>query len=173
MTANANEIYRRLKSLRVLIVDDEPTMRKVTRSLLQAVGVKNTYDACDGASGLDAICTLAPDVVLLDWQMPALNGLEFVRRVRSPGGFPMPDVPIIMLTAYSERSKVVAAVNLGVNEFLLKPVSSQALLARLISIIAKPRAMAKRGGYYGPEPRKVSFYNPQAGAGHSEIVLVN
>jgi two-component system, chemotaxis family, chemotaxis protein CheY len=173
MTANASEIYRQLESLRVLIVDDEPTMRKVTRSLLQAVGVKNTYDACDGATGLDAICTLAPDVVLLDWEMPALNGLEFIRRVRSPGRFPMPDVPIIMLTAYGERSKVVEAVNLGVNEFLLKPVSSQALLARLISIIARPRRMIKKGDYYGPEPRKISFSKPQADAGQSEIVLVN
>ena len=63
--------------------------------------------------------------------------------------FPYPDVPIIMLTAHGERSRVVEAVRLGVNEFLIKPVSSTALLTRLVSIFAKPWAMVKKGDYYG------------------------
>ncbi len=168
-----SQVSKQLKTLRVLIVDDEPTMRKVTRSLLQVIGVKTIYEASDGRSGLDAICVWAPDVVILDWEMPSPNGPEFLRQVRSPGSFPQSDVPIIMLTAFGERSRVVEAVKLGVNEFLLKPVSSTALLARLVAILANPRQMVRKGDYYGPVPRKLSSYKPESDPALSDIVFVN
>src|ERR1700733_9103266 len=119
-----SQISRQLESLKVLIVDDGATMRKVTRALLNAIGVKNISEAHDGRSGLEAICKRAPNVVILDWQMPGPNGAEFMRQVRSPGSFPFPDIPVIMLTAYGERSRVIEAARLGVNEFLLQPVST-------------------------------------------------
>jgi CheY-like chemotaxis protein len=171
MESAADQIARRLEALKVLIVDDEHAMRKVTRSLLQAIGVTNIHDANDGRSGLEAVCTLAPDVVILDWEMPGLNGPEFMRRVRSPHDFPLPDVPVIMLTGYGERSRVVEAVRLGVNEFLLKPVSSKALLARLVAVLTNPRQMVRRGDYYGPEPRRLSSYKPEADPG--QVFLIN
>ena len=169
----ASQFQKQLEALKVLVVDDEHTMRKVTRSLLQAIGVKNIHEANDGRSGLEAIGALAPDLVILDWEMPSPNGAEFVRQVRSPGSFPLPDVPIIMLTAFAERSRVVEAVRLGVNEFLLKPVSSKALLARVVSILAKPRRMVKKGDYYVPEPRKISSYKPESDPGLNDVVLIN
>lgn len=158
----AHVIAQRLMALRVLIVDDDPTMRKVTRSLLQAVGVRTIHEANDGRSGLAAICSFGPDVVVLDWEMPSPNGPEFVRTVRSPETFALPDVPIIMLTGYGERSRVEEAVSVGVNDFLLKPVSTRALMSRLISLIAKPRKMVRKGDYYGPEPRQLSSYKPES-----------
>jgi two-component system, chemotaxis family, chemotaxis protein CheY len=162
MEPAAHAIAQRLMALRVLIVDDEPTMRKVTRSLLQAIGVRTIHEANDGRAGLEAICSFGPDVVILDWEMPSPNGPEFVRTVRSPETFALPDVPIIMLTGYGERSRVEEAVNLGVNDFLLKPVLTQALMGRLVSLIAKPRKMVKKGDYYGPEPRQLSSYKPES-----------
>jgi two-component system, chemotaxis family, chemotaxis protein CheY len=173
MESLANQIARQVEQLKVLIVDDEPAMRKVARALLQSIGIKDIFEAGDGRTGLEKICMRAPDLVILDWEMPSPNGPEFVRTVRSPGKFPLPDVPIIMLTGYSERSRVVEAVRLGVNEYLLKPVSSTALLARIVSIIVKPRRMMKRGDYYGPEPRKLATYKPESDAGPSEIFLVS
>jgi two-component system, chemotaxis family, chemotaxis protein CheY len=174
MTPLNAELAQRVANLKVLVVDDELTMRKVTRSLLQAIGVKTIFEAHDGRTGLDAVCTVAPDIVILDWEMPSPNGPEFMRHLRSPKSFPLPDVPVIMLTAYGERSRVVEAVRLGINEYLLKPVSSSALLARLVSILTKPRRMVKRGDYYGPEPRTFSSYNPDPDAGlTSQIVLLN
>ena len=101
----------------------------------------------------------APDLVILDWEMPLLNGAELVRIVRSPGVFPVPDVPIIMLTGHVERWRVIEASRLGVNEFLKKPVSGKALLDRIVAILTHPRAMVRLGDYYGPEPRKL-FYEP-------------
>ena len=174
MTPLTPELAQRIANLKVLVVDDELTMRKVTRSLLQAIGVQAIFEAHDGRAGLDAVCAMTPDIVILDWEMPSPNGPEFMRHLRSPANFPLPDVPVIMLTAYGERSRVVEAVRLGVNEYLLKPVSSSALLARLIAILTKPRRMVKNGDYYGPEPRTFSSYKPDPDAGlGSQIVLLN
>jgi CheY-like chemotaxis protein len=148
-----------IRSLGVLVVDDNPYMRKIVRNLLLNVGVREVFEAGDGIVGLDAIRTLAPDVVVLDWEMPLLNGAEFIRIVRSPNVFPYPDIPIILLSSHAERWRVIEATRLGANEFLVKPVSARALLDRLISILANPRRVVQVGDYYGPEPRKV-FLDP-------------
>ena len=154
-----NRIDKLVQSIAVLIVDDNQYMRKVVRNILVNIGVKNIHEAADGIAGLEAIRMFAPDLVILDWEMPLLNGAELVRIVRSPGVFPVPDVPIIMLTGHVERWRVIEASRLGVNEFLKKPVSGKALLDRIVAILTHPRAMVRLGDYYGPEPRKL-FYEP-------------
>jgi len=143
-----------LVAAKVLVVDDDHYMRKVVRTLLTSIGVNKITEAPDGPSGLEKIRSWSPDVIILDWEMPGLDGPAFVRMVRSPTTFPYPDVPIIMLTGHGERSRVIEAVKIGVNEFLLKPVSSKALQDRLISVLAKPRQVMQDGNYYGPAPRK-------------------
>jgi two-component system chemotaxis response regulator CheY len=149
------EIGAVLQTLRVLVIDGNQYMRKIVRNLLVNVGVKDVYEAGDGIAGLEAIRTIGPDIVILEWDLPLLNGAEFVRIVRSPGAFPVPDVPIIMLSSHGERWRVVEAVRLGVNEYLRKPVSAQALMDRMVSILAKPRPIVQVGNYYGPQPRKL------------------
>ena len=152
-----NRIDKLVQSLTVLVVDDNQYMRKVVRNILVNLGVKNIHEAPDGIAGLEAIRIFAPDLVILDWEMPLLNGAELVRIVRSPGVFPVPDVPIIMLTGHVERWRVIEASRLGVNEFLKKPVSGKTLLDRIVTILSHPRAMVRLGDYYGPEPRKPLF----------------
>jgi len=149
------EIADLVQALSVLVVDDNQYMRKMVRNLLVNCGIKEIYEAADGIAALDSIRTMAPDVVILDWEMPLLSGAELVRIVRSPGVFPMPDIPIIMLTGHCERWRVVEAVRLGVNEYLTKPVSAKAIYDRLVSIMAQPRPVVQLGDYYGPEPRKL------------------
>ena len=90
----SKSIQELVQSTRVLIVDDDYYMRKMIRSLLQANGIRTHYDAADGVSGLEAIITLSPDVVILDWDLPDINGAEFMRIVRSPLTFPVPAVPV-------------------------------------------------------------------------------
>jgi two-component system chemotaxis response regulator CheY len=155
MPANLSkkDFERLLQSLTVLVIDDNPFMRRMIRTLLMNIGVKDVHEAVDGITGLQAIRTVTPDLVILDWEMPFLNGAEMVRIVRSPGVFPVPDVPIIMLSGYAERWRVMDAVRLGVNEFLIKPVSAKALLDRITSILALPRPAVQLGDYYGPKPR--------------------
>ena len=157
MPSAVSRIDKLLASITVLVVDDNQYMRKIVRNMLVSLGVKNILEAPDGTSGVDAIRMFAPDLVILDWEMPLLNGAEVVRIVRAPGVFPVPDVPIIMLTAHVERWRVMEATRLGVNEFLKKPVSGKALLDRIVAIVNHPRAMVRLGDYYGPEPRKLFF----------------
>ena len=73
---------------KVLVVDDEHYMRKVVRTLLMSTGVRTIYEAVNGSAGLDLIRSVAPDVVIVDWEMPGIDGAEFVRIVRSPATFP-------------------------------------------------------------------------------------
>lgn len=160
-----------VRSTKILIIDDEHYTRKVIRTLLMTIGVRQIVEACDGLSGIEAIKTAAPDIALLDWEMPGLDGAGFMRVVRSPETFPFPDVPIIMLTGHGEKSRVVEAVRLGIHEYLLKPVSSNALSIRILSILTNPRQMVRKGSYYGPEPRKGNQYKVQYDP--TQMVLVN
>ncbi len=145
----------RLPTIKVLIVDDDHYMRKVVRAMLTAIGVQHIHEANNGAAGLHAIKDINPDIVFVDWEMPLIDGLQFIKMVRSPATFPIPDVPIVMLTGHGDRWRVIEAARLGVHEYLLKPVSTKALLERIASVLVKPRKMVQLDSYYGPTPRKL------------------
>jgi CheY-like chemotaxis protein len=158
----SSKVEKLLTTIQVLVVDDNQYMRRVVRNLLTNLGVKNVHEAADGAAGLDAIRLVAPDIVILDWEMPVLNGPDLVRAVRAPGVFPFPDIPIIMLSAHGERWRIIEAARIGVNEFLKKPVSAKTLLDRIVAVLTVPRPIVRLGAYYGPEPRKL-FCDPLPG----------
>src|SRR3954464_15254180 len=145
----------RIEALKVLVVDDDHYMRKVVRTMLNAIGVKTVFEAPDGAAGLEALRVNNPDIVIVDWEMPMIDGAQFVRIVRTPGEFPVPDVPIIMLSGHGDRWRVVEAARVGAHEYLLKPVSTKALLDRIVTILTVPRPFIQLDGYYGPAPRKM------------------
>jgi len=173
MPIDVKHLASKFASIKVLVVDDEYYMRKVVRTLLMSIGVRNILEAQDGPAGLEMIRTVAPDIVIVDWQMPGLDGAAFVRMVRSPDTFPYPDIPIIMLTGHGERSRVIEAVSIGVNEFLLKPVSSKALQDRLVAVLTRPRPMVQSGNYYGPAPRKMAGIHADGDEAVANLVLVN
>jgi CheY-like chemotaxis protein len=153
---SAKQFEKKLNGLSVLVVDDNPYTRKLLRMMLINLGAKTIYEAADGMSALDLVRTADPDVMILDWEMPVLTGAEVVRIVRSPGLFPKPNLPIIMLTAYGQRERVAIAIKLGVNEFLVKPASPKALQDRLLSILDNPRPMVQIGRHYVPQPRRLA-----------------
>jgi CheY-like chemotaxis protein len=117
------------------------------------VGAKLIYEAADGVEALGVIRTANPDVMILDWDMPVLSGPQVMQIVRTPGRFPRPNLPIIMLTRMAQRSRVNAALRLGVHEFLVQPTSPSALRDRLMAIVVRPRPMVTVGRYYVPKPR--------------------
>ena len=92
--------------------------------------------------------------MILEWHLPVLDGPEVMRVVRSPGVFPKPSLPIIMLTDKGLRSRVTEAIRLGVNELLVKPISPKTLQQRLLGILLNPRPMVRAGKYYIPMPRR-------------------
>jgi two-component system, chemotaxis family, chemotaxis protein CheY len=153
---SAKDFEKRLNGLGILVVDDNPYTRKLLRMMLINLGAKTIYEAADGVAALDLVRTADPDVMILDWEMPVLTGAQVARIVRSPGMFPKPDLPIIMLTAHGQRDRVATAMRLGINEFLVKPVSPKVLQDRLLSILANPRPMVQIGKHYVPQPRRLA-----------------
>jgi CheY-like chemotaxis protein len=145
-----------IQGLNILVVDGNSYMRKLTRTMLLNLGCKSVIEAADGISALETIRIYDPDIMLLDWDMPVLNGMEVMRIVRSPGVFPRPNLPIVMLTGRAERSTVMEAMHAGAHEFLVKPTSTKALHDRLTSIVMHPRPMVQLGDAYVPQPRKLS-----------------
>jgi two-component system chemotaxis response regulator CheY len=105
-------------------------------------------------TALDLIGNVNPDVMLMDWDIPVLNGAQVMHIVRSPGLFAKSYLPIIMLTWRASRARVNEALRLGVNEILAKPTSSKMLQDRLLSILVKQRPMVQIGEYLVPEPRR-------------------
>ncbi len=160
-------------STKVLVVDDEHYMRKVVRTMLTGIGVRTIYEAANGPAGLEMIRSTGPDIVIIDWEMPGLDGAGFTRIVRSPSTFPVPDVPLIMLTGHGERRRVVEAMQCGINEFLLKPVSSKALKDRMIAVLTNPRPFIKTEKYYGPAPRKGIAGSIHGDTDNAMLVMVN
>jgi two-component system, chemotaxis family, chemotaxis protein CheY len=151
-----SDIDKRIESLGVLVVDENPYTRKITRMMLLSIGAKSIYEAADGVAALDVIRGANPDVAILDWTLPLLSGAQVIKIVRSPQVFPKPQLPIIMLTACAHRSQVHEALRLGVHEFLIKPTSPKSLRDRLVSILVKPRPMVQIGQCYVPEPRSTA-----------------
>jgi two-component system chemotaxis response regulator CheY len=140
--------------LKALVVDDNAHMRILLRSLLQAQGLTQVYEATDGATGFAALRDRRPDFVMTDLSMTPVDGIEFTRRVRLGEDSPNPYIPIIMVTGHTERLKVEAARDAGVTEFLAKPITAQSILLRLTEIVNRPRSFVRCDGYFGPERRR-------------------
>ena len=150
--------------LRVLVVDDNAHMRRIVRTLLHGYGSREVYEAEDGQAGLEQYLSHLPDIVILDWAMPLMDGVELAQRIRKRDSPANPYVPIVMLTAHSEKSRVLKARDAGVTEFLCKPISAKALHQRIVNCVLNPRPFVQTTSYFGPDRRRVadgSFSGPE------------
>ncbi|HEX6961966.1 MAG TPA: response regulator [Lacipirellula sp.] len=114
-------------SEKVLVVDDSGTMRKIVIRALNAVGFTDTIEASDGVEGLKAFHDNSIGLVLTDWNMPNKSGLDLTRDIRATGS----KVPIYMITTEAEKNRVVEAIQAGVNDYLVKPFTQEALQQKL------------------------------------------
>jgi two-component system chemotaxis response regulator CheY len=146
--------YENMHRLRVMIVDDNQHMIQIVRTILNGFGVKAIKEARDPAEAFDVIKTDNFDVIIVDFLMNILDGVDFVKLVRTSSDSPNPYVPIIMLTAYSERSKVLAARDAGVTEFCCKPITANEVLRKLTAVIEHPRPYVRTTSYFGPDRRR-------------------
>lgn len=142
-----------LGALRVLVIDDSRQMCTIVGTVLAAAGVGHLHYAQDGQRGLEVMAEFEIDVAYVDHEMPVMSGLEFVAAVRR-----MPSaaryLPIVMLTGHADLSHLSAARDAGITEFLCKPVTARAILARLNSVIMQPRPFAMSPSYFGPDRRR-------------------
>jgi two-component system chemotaxis response regulator CheY len=147
-----------IASLRLLVIDDHAQMRTIVGTVLTAAGVRHLHYAQDGRQGLRVLADFHPDVCYVDYEMPVMNGLDFVSAVRS---LTTADryLPIIMLTAHSDLTRLAAARDRGVTEFLCKPVTAKAILSRLQAVILQARPFVEISDYFGPNRRRRSLPN--------------
>ncbi len=163
MSADTQARYS-LENVSVLVLDDNRHMRSLVQSILHALGVKEIREAADAPEAFKELQHFHADVIIADWHMEPLDGLDFVRLVRTAKDSPNPYVPIIMLTGHTEYQRVCEARDAGVNEFLAKPISAKALYMRFASIIDNPRPFIRTKTYFGPDRRRQNIGAPRGTA---------
>ncbi|MGJ3230536.1 MAG: response regulator [Oceanicaulis sp.] len=144
-----------LSKLRIAVVDDNAAMRGIVRTVLASLGCENVHEAADAQSAFALLQGEPIDILILDWKMKPVDGLALVKKIRDPEQSPIPFLPIIMLTAYGEPSKVREARDAGVTEFMIKPFSAEALYRRLAAIINRPRPFVRTKAFFGPDRRRL------------------
>ena len=145
---------RMLERLKVLVVDDNHHMTNIVKTILRGFEVKDFFDASNAADAFNVIRTTAVDLIITDFAMDPINGCEFTKLIRTAEDSPNHFVPIIMLTAYAEKSKVEQARDSGVTEFCAKPVTATELYRKVCAVINTPRSFIRTGVYFGPDRRR-------------------
>lgn len=140
-----------LGRLKVLLVEDDHSMRYLVRDVLKAFGVGEVETATDGAAAYDILQRYAADIVIADWVMAPMNGLDFLRKVRMSEDSPNPFVPMIMLTGHTQRHRVMACRAAGVTSYMAKPIAPEALYNRIVSVIEDKRPFVRTDTYFGPD----------------------
>jgi CheY-like chemotaxis protein len=143
-----------LENLRVLIADDNQHMRAIVVAVLKSIGIKYLREAHDGAEALAVLREWNADVAIVDFRMEPIDGVEFTRLVRNAKDSKNPFLPIIMLTGYADRGRVLEARDAGVTELVVKPVTAKAVIARLQAVIFHPRQFVRTDHYFGPDRRR-------------------
>lgn len=123
------------KSMRILVVDDFPTMRRIIRTMLRDLGYANVHEAEDGLGGLARLRASPFDFVISDWNMPNLNGLEMLKEIRADAK--LAHLPVLMVTAESKKENIVAAAQAGANGYVVKPFPASLLDEKLSRIVEK------------------------------------
>jgi PleD family two-component response regulator len=142
------------KKLTILVVDDSAYMRHLLMTLLQALGVKEVLLAINGDEARSIVQTKEPDLIITDAAMMPMDGFSFASKLRSIRGHALGMVPIIMVSGHTDIASVERARDIGISEFLSKPISARGLYERLIQVLDRPRQFVETPTYRGPDRRR-------------------
>ncbi len=131
-------------AIKVLVVDDFPTMRRIVKNLLKQLGFENIDEAEDGGQALQRLKGGNYGLVISDWNMPNMEGIELLRNVRKEAD-PLKNIPFLMVTAEAEKEKVIEAIKAGVDNYIVKPFTADILKEKLEKIADKKKSL-KAGG---------------------------
>jgi CheY-like chemotaxis protein len=140
--------------VRFLVVDDHENTIQIVRTLLKAFGADKVTGARSVAEAIDRMKTDRFDVVICDWLMPTRDGMAFLKAVRNERTSTNPFIPVIMLTAYTEYSRVEAMRDAGAHEVCAKPITAAELYRKIVSLVDDPRPFVRTAGYFGPDRRR-------------------
>ena len=122
--------------MRVMVVDDSKTMRNIEKSILNQLGYTEIEEACNGQDALTKVAAFNPDLLLVDWNMPNMDGITFVKTYRELGN----TTPIIMVTTEIEKTRIVEAIKAGVQNYVVKPFTPDVLGERIRDTMDKAEA---------------------------------
>ena len=126
------------KNMKILVVDDFSTMRRIIKNLLRDLGFVNTHEADDGTTALPLLNNGAFDFLITDWNMPAMQGIELLKAVRADPK--LAKLPVLMVTAESKREQIIEAAQAGVNGYIVKPFTAQTLEEKINKIFERIEA---------------------------------
>ncbi|MDH5560815.1 MAG: chemotaxis response regulator CheY [Deltaproteobacteria bacterium] len=120
------------KDMRILVVDDFSTMRRIVKNILRQLGYENVVEADDGTTALAKLNAEKIDFVVTDWNMPKMSGLELLKEMRSNASFK--DIPVLMVTAEALQENIVAAIKAGVSNYVVKPFDAATMAEKIDKI---------------------------------------
>jgi two-component system chemotaxis response regulator CheY len=135
-------------------VDDNVHMLNIVKTILRGFGAVHVFESKSADEAIQRLRNDAIDIVVLDYLMDDEDGVAFLRRLRHETNSPAPFVPVIMLTAHSERARVEAARDAGVTEFCAKPVTAAEMIRKVGAVIDHPRHFVRSNSYFGPDRRR-------------------
>lgn len=122
--------------MKILIVDDSKTMRSIVKNCLATLGYSDVEEACDGRDALSKATACSPGLILLDWNMPNMNGLEFLKAFRGQGA----KTPVIMVTTEAEKPRVIEAIKAGASDYVVKPFTPDVLSQHVTKTLERCKA---------------------------------
>lgn len=128
------------KDMKILIVDDFSTMRRIIKNLLRDLGFSNTHEADDGQTALPMLKNSHFEFLITDWNMPGMQGIDLLKAVRADPG--LRNLPVMMVTAESKREQIIEAAQAGVNGYIVKPFTAQTLQEKIGKIFERIAATA-------------------------------
>ncbi|MGQ0533998.1 MAG: response regulator [Caulobacteraceae bacterium] len=143
-----------LGDIHVLVVDDNKQMRFLVRCLLRAGGITKVSEAETGRGAFETMRARPVDLIIVDWKMAPVDGIAFTKMARRNQESPNPYIPILMLTAHTETSRVTAARDAGVSGFVKKPISARLLFDRISSVLTDMRLFVRSPEFVGPDRRR-------------------
>jgi len=141
--------------LSVLVVEDLVPMQQLLGNIIKTLGVGKIYTALDGKNGYAQYASKQPDIIITDWHMPGVNGLELIERIRKDPNSPRRNIPIIMISGLNASARITKARDIGVSEYLVKPFNAQDLAKRISHIVNQPRDFVITPDFTGPDRRRV------------------
>lgn len=128
------------KNMKILIVDDFSTMRRIIKNLMRDLGYANTHEADDGSTALPVLKSGSFDFLITDWNMPIMQGIDLLKAVRADPL--LASLPVLLVTAEARREQIVAAAEAGVNGYIVKPFTAQTLKEKIEKIFERLGATA-------------------------------
>ena len=143
----------KFQNISVLVIESSGAMLTLAKDILTTFGVKNIHTATDIQKGFDIVRRERPDIIITDWLGDTGGGLDLIKQVRTDNRSPDPLVPVILMSGFTHEARVIAARDVGISEFLVKPYTAQSLYRKIEDLIEKPKIFVKTSNFLGPDRR--------------------